>query len=290
VLSIPVSRLIRRAVLLAGLLFMALPTAPAREALVMGVFPRYGLRGTIEHFTPLADYLSRHLQRPVEVRSAPNFALFQQELERGAYDILHVNQYHYVRAHQRLGYEVIAMNEEGGRATIAGTLVVRGDSGITTVSQLRGRRIVFGGGERAMQSYIIATWLLREAGLGEGDYLEEFARSPVNAIFAAYFGQADAAGVGEPNLQKRIVTRRIDTAELRVLARGPALAHLPWAVRRDLPAALRQRIRSLLVNLRHSAQGRAVLKAAELTALRPATDADYDPHRRIIAQVLGEAY
>lgn len=277
-------------VLLGLLLLLGLVPAGAEETLIIGVFPRYGLRGTIEHFTPLAGYLAMQLRRPVEVRSAPSFALFEEALERGDYDIVHFNQYHYVRSHKYLGYEVIAMNEEGGRASVAGALIVRRDSGIETVAQLKGRHIVFGGGPRAMQSYVVATWLLRREGLQDGDYVQEFAGSPANAILTAYYGKSDAAGAGDVNLNKDVIRKRIETAELKILAQGPRLAHLPWAVSAALPVSLRRQIQSLLTTMHTTETGRQVLTAAELTALRPAQDRDYDPHRHIIRQVLGESY
>jgi phosphonate transport system substrate-binding protein len=47
---------------------------------------------------------------------------------------------------------------------------VRRDSGITEVSQLRGRTIIFGGGKDAMLSHIAPRFLLMQVGLKEGGF------------------------------------------------------------------------------------------------------------------------
>jgi phosphonate transport system substrate-binding protein len=206
------------------------------------------------------------------------------------YDIVHYNQYHYVRSYRDFDYRVIVMNEEFGESTIAGAISVRADSGIRTLADLKGKTVIFGGDRSAMQSYIVATYLLRRAGLKSGDYVEEFAKNPPNAHFAVYFRQADAAGVGDRIADLPAVRSKIEASQMRLIAVGERLAHLPWAVRGDLDPTLQEKIRTALLALRASAEGRAILKQAKLTGLVAASDKDFDPHRRIIATVFGENY
>jgi len=245
---------------------------------------------TIEIFTPMADYLSVKLKRKVTIVSTKNFEEFWNKVERRQFDIVHYNQYHYVRSHKEFGYKVILKNEEIGKSTIAGSLVIRKDSGITSVADLKGRKIIFGGGKHAMQSYIVATNLLRENGLGQNDYTEIFSNNPVNSILATYFGKAAAGGTGEKNISLKAVTNTINVDELRFLAIGERLAHLPWAVRDKLGERLKNEIQKLLFELNSFDEGKTILKTADLTALVKATDEEYDPYRKIISVVLSENY
>ena len=261
-------------------------TAP----LVMGVFPRKGFVHTLENFTPLAEYLSTELGRKVILQSARNFDSFWQGVEQRRYDLVHFNQYHYLRAKKDFGYEVIAKNEENHRSTMSGALFIRQDSGVKTLSDLRGKKIIFGGGRDAMQSYITPSYLLQQAGLNKDAYVTTFAESPMNALFATYFQQALAAGSADVNLELPMVKSRIDTAQFKILAKSEPLAHLPWAVKHELDATLKARLKILLIHLNESSQGRNVLQRASLTAIVSTEDSDYDPHRRIIKQVLGEDY
>lgn len=273
------------------LYFTCLPRLMAEAApLVMGVFPRKGFVHTLENFTPLAEYLSARLGRTILVKSGRNFDLFWQGVEQRRYDLVHFNQYHYVRAKKEFGYEVIAKNEENHQSTMSSVLVVRQDSGIETVVGLRGKKIIFGGGRDAMQSYIMATYLLQQSGLNQASYKTTFAESPLNALYATYYRQAAAAGSGDTNLELPLVTSRIDTSQFKILARSEPLAHLPWAVKHELAEPLKKQLKILLTQLDKTPQGQSVLKRANLTAIVGAADSNYNPHRRIIKQVSGEEY
>lgn len=281
----------------AAALLLSAPSAhAANEAtaqsapLVMGVFPRRSAKVTFKLFKPLANYLSKQLGRDVELRTAADFASFWEGVKRRDYDLVHYNQYHYLVSRRDFGYRVILRNEEAGYPTLAGTLVVRKDSGIKTLQDLKGKKIVFGGGKKAMMSYIAVRYLLQEAGLHHGDYIEAFAKNPPNAMFSVYHHQSDAAGCGDAVMRLKMVKERINTDELTYLLQGEQLPHLPWAVKDNLPDDLATKIQRLLADLKDSKEGRNLLKQARLTALLPAVDADFEPHRAIIEAVYGSDY
>ena len=143
---------------------------------------------------PMADYLGQRIGRKVNLVTAKNFDAFWKAVTERRYDIVHFNQYHYIRSAR--DYQVIAHIEEFGKSTIAGVLYVRKDSGITELSQLRGRTVIFGGGEDAMISYIANRYQFLQAGLKKDDFKSLFAVSPPNALLALSHRQADAAGAG----------------------------------------------------------------------------------------------
>jgi phosphonate transport system substrate-binding protein len=211
-----------------------LPQAgPPQAGLRLGVFPRRGAEATLEAFGPLARYLERRLGRPVALETSYDFRSFQDALATRPFDLLHSNQYHYVRAHAQQGYRAILKNRENGSGTLRAVILARRDSGIRALTDLRGQKVIFGGGRDAMVSYIAPTHLLREAGLAEGDYLSTFALNPPEACTALYFGQGAAAAVGEAACGLMPVKGRIDPGRFVTLAAGEPLAQLPWAVPGD---------------------------------------------------------
>lgn len=270
--------------------FILASAAPAASAdggpLVLGVFPRHKATETTTMYTPLAEHLTRHLGRKVTLVTSKDFESFWTGVSARRYDIVHYNQYHYVRSAQ--DYTVVAHAEEFGKDAVAGALFVRKDSGITRLEELRGRTIVFGGGRDAMLSYIAPMFLLMQAGLNEADFRSEFAVNPPNTLLALYHRQADAAGGGDILIDLPPVKNAIDAGELKVLAATEPLLFLPWAVKRTLPAKTREAIRSILVELDRDAAGRGVLKAARTTRLRKAQDRDYNPHRKMIDAVFSK--
>jgi len=258
-----------------------------KRPIILGVFPRRNIKITYKLFTPLAKYLSHRLDREVVLKTTKSFQEFWENVQQKKYDVVHFNQYHYIVSHKLFNYEVIAANKELDSETIAGSIIVRKDSGINSVSDLKGKTILFGGGRRAMQSYISATWLLREGGLQAGDYIEKFSINPPNTIISTYFKRADASGSGDSVMHLDNVRNRIDISELKFLAKTKQMTHLPWAVSDDLPVVLRTKIQHILTTLSTSAEGKAILKSARLSDILLATDSDFNEHRKIVKGVYG---
>jgi phosphonate transport system substrate-binding protein len=265
---------------------LAAPAAAAAEnGLTLGIFPRLHASETTTRYAPLAEYLTERLGRKVTLVTSRDLASFWQGIEEQRYDIVQCNPYHYIRAAKT--YQVIGHNKEFGKSTLAGVLYVRKDSNITSLAQLRGRTVLFGGGEDAMIGYIAPVYMLLQAGLKKEDFKTRFAVNPLNSVIGVYHKQADAGGSGDGAIEQPIVSSVINTDELTVLATSEQLLHLPWAVKRTMPAKLRDSIQSALIELDKTEGGRKVLKSAVLTGIGKAEDKDYDPHRRIINAVFG---
>jgi len=251
--------------------------------LTFGVFPRRNAVETTRMFTPMADRLSAELKRKVQLVTSRDFESFWTGVRERRYDIVHYNQYHYIRSSDF--YEVVAHIEEGGKKTIAGAIFVRKASGIKNLQDLRGRSVLFGGGEDAMIAYIANRYVMLQAGLKRDDFKPLFAVNPPNSIVALHFGQADAAGAGDGVLDLPVVRKAIDPVELVTLAESPQLLQLPIAVKRGMSAALRAQIEAVLLDLPNTEAGRQALKAAVMTGMGKARDKDYDPHRQMVQAV-----
>lgn len=273
---------------LAVLVAAAPRVGAADDSLVIGIFPRYNATETTTMYTSLADHLSERLGGTrVTVITSKDFESFWKGVEEQKYDLVHYNQYHHIRSART--YRVIAHAEEFGKSAVAGAIYVRKDSGITDISQLRGRTVIFGGGKDAMMSYIAPKFLMMRAGLKEGDFKTEFAVNPPNALLALFHKQADAAGGGDILIDLPVVRKAINTEELRILATTEPLLFLPWAVKRSMPAKQRDAIQAILTELDGSAAGKNVLKAAKTTRIGKAEDKDYTTHRRMTDAVFGTA-
>jgi phosphonate transport system substrate-binding protein len=289
--AVSLKRRSRRRWLLAApslLASLAIPPAVVRAAerpLIMGVFPRFHL--PVKRFMPMADYLGQRIGRRINLVTEKDFAAFWSAVTERRYDIVHYNQYHYIRSANN--YEVIAHIEEFGKSMISGAIYVRKDSGFTELSQLRKRTVMFGGGEDAMMSYIVNRYQLLQAGLRQDDFKSLFAVSPPNAVIALSHRQADAAGAGDGILRLQPVMDAVDVGALTTLALSTPLLQLPVAVKRGTPAELREAIQSALIDLKKTDAGRRVLASAMMTGMGKATDSDYDPHRAMVRAVFGSA-
>lgn len=253
----------------------------------MGVFPRRPVAKTHKFFKPLAEKLSKELGEPVKLIVEKNFKTFWKAVNSKKYDLVHYNQYHYLLSHKKNGYKVIAVNEEFNSKNIAGSLSVRTDSGINSVADLKGKTILFGGGKKAMGSYIAPTAALKKAGLVAGkDYTVKFSKNPPSAVIGVFNKAADAAGAGNVILKVKGVTKKIDVSQMKIVAESEPFIHLPWAVKGDLPQAKADKIQAVMTSLKSTDPG--ILKAARVTNFVKANNSDFAKVREIVKQVLGE--
>lgn len=268
---------------------MITTSLPTFAELSMGVFPRRPAAVTVKAFKPLASELSEALGEKVTLNISKNFREFWKNVQEGKYDIVHYNQYHYVKSHAEQGYNAIVTNEEMGSNKIAGALAVRVDSGINTIEDLRGKTILFGGGKKAMGSYIAPTAVLKKNGLIEGkDYTAKFAKNPPSAVIGVYNKAADAAGSGNVILKVKGVTSKIDASQMKILAESESFTHLVWAVKKDMPAEKAEKITEFMTSLKASNKGKMVLKSAKVTGFDKADQNEFTKVREIIEFATGE--
>jgi len=268
-----------------------LGSVPAVADINMGVFPRRPIAVTSKAFKPLAEKLSAVLGEKVNVVVAKNFKSFWKGVKNKEYDLVHYNQYHYLKSHKEFGYNVILANEEKGSKVIAGSLSVRTDSGINSIADLKGKTILFGGGKKAMGSYIAPTAVLKKAGLEAGkDYKVSFAKNPPSAVIGVYNNAAAAAGAGNVILKAGIVKKKTDVSKLKILGESETFVHLSWAVKGDMPADKVKKIQSTMTSLKNDDSGKAILKSAKVTGFYVVTDADFDKVKEITKYAIGEEY
>lgn len=264
-------------------MIMVFATQVVVADLAMGVFPRRGASDTVVAFAPLQDHLSSVLGEKVELRVFKDFDAFEKAFAARQLDIVHLNQMHYVEG-KAFGYRVFARNIEYGSDMIVGGLIVRKDSPYTSVKDLKGKKIVFGGNTKAMQSYIGPSFLLRQAGMKEGvDYSVEFAKNPPSAFLAVAVGAADAAGGATVLLKFREV--RPVAGDLRILAATDPLVQLSWAVGERVT---NEKVKVILNAMENAPAN--VRTAAKVDGWKKTEDSEYEAVRRLIESVTGKTY
>lgn len=269
--------------------FSQVSAEEANKVLTIGIFPRRDAKATVKLFKPMMDYLEKHLNRRIRFGTSKNYEMFWRGVESKTYDLVHYNPYDYMVSHKKYGYEVILRNKEFGEDSVKAAIVIRKDSGINTVEDLRGKTIALSS-KRAMISHIAAVYALMEKGLKPNEYKTLIVKNPPSAVFSVFHGKADAGGAGNVVSSLPIVTKQIDASQLTHLVEGEPLAHVTWAVKEGMPEPLKQQLKTLLMDLSKTPEGMGILKNAKVNALVEARNQDYDPHRRIVKAVLGEEY
>lgn len=252
------------------------PNKDASKKITMGIFPRRPAKATNKLFTPLAKYLESKLGVKVELLISKDFATYNERLNSGAFDLIHLNHLQYINIREKLGYDAIVMNEEFGTSKLKSAIFVGVDSSIKELKELKGKSIIFGGGKSAFISYIGAVKLLKEAGLTKDDYQISFAKNPPSALIALSRKQSDAAAAGNVVIKIPMLKKKGDDKKVKMLASSEDYPHLPWAVKNSMDKDLKTKIKESLLNLKNEPNGASILKSARVTGFNEADDKQYD--------------
>lgn len=167
-------------------------TASEKTPLVLGVFPYVTPVQLATFHTPLKDYLAKNLERPVTLVTAPDFMSFVDRTREGQYDMVLTAPHLGRLAEIRDGYSPVAQTSH----TVQGFFLVRKDSGINTITDLRGKSLMMA--QKVSIVYQMAEQTLRENGLVPGESVTIIeTRTHNNAIHAPLRGEADASVTGK---------------------------------------------------------------------------------------------
>lgn len=262
------------------------PTGVEKEAeaprldLTFGVYTTDKPTVMYRKFMPLVEATQEAMQRELKREVAIDFRIFKtyeearEALVAGTIDFARFGPASYVLAKQaNPDVALLAMETKNGKKTFQGHIVVREDSPIRSVAELRGKRFAFGDPTSTIGRYLAERELLAAglhgADLAKFDYLGRHDR----VFRAVELGDFDAGAVKSGTFAKLN-----EKQQLRVLASFDNVTK-PWVARAALPDEVRSALAAGLIGMRDP-QALAALKASSLVA---ASDEDYDVIRKSIA-------
>ncbi len=235
----------------------------------------------------LADRIGQRLERPVKLVVGRSFDQFQ----RGEADLGVICGLPYVwladrrpRPVEPLAAPVLAGARYGGRPVYYSDVVVRHDSPITCLEELRGRSWAYN--EPASHSgYTVTLYSLVRMGARPGffDRVIE-AGFHQRAIRLVHAGTVDAAAIDSQVLAIELRDHP-GLAGLRVVGSfGPSTIQ-PVVAARRLPSRLKDEVRELLVTLADDPAARPLLDYGVVERFAPVDDAAYDDIRAMLATI-----
>lgn len=252
------------------------------QRLTLAVLPSQVPPHNYNIWVPLAEHLAGKIGIPVKLTTSNAYEKYLGEVLTNTPELAFVNGLQYLTAHRDGGYEAFVAPAQ----RMTGRIIVRIDSPIKTIGDLRGKTIAFLP-PSAMPGHLQPKAFLLDHGLAAGqDYRIVEVENHNLSINAVVVGRVDAGATGVTPFE----TMPNETkAKLRILAETPPQSPPVIAVRRDLVPTLKEAIAEALLALDAGTKGRAVLAPLGWKKMIRVTDADYDITREF-ARKLGLRY
>lgn len=231
----------------------------SQKPLIFGVAPFMSPVALVKRMSPLRDYLSKSLNRPVIIETTKDAKEYVPRALEGRYDlILGSPTFSLMMADSGL-YDVRLTQDR----PMTGHLVVLADSSVKTVEDLRGKKI----GTPPEAGFLgqLSQIYFEQLGLGGNKVIEiHHFHSHNDAISALRLGETQAsfiAGFMEQHLNDKGI-------KVRTIVRSPEYPGLTVLTSSRLEADLVTKITDALLQLGKSDEGREILQSIAMPSFR----------------------
>lgn len=229
----------------------------------------------------LAEMIQEKTGLVVEANVGTNFAAVREAMGAGQVHIGWLNTFNYILAHEKYGVDVALVTERYGLTTYTGILIVRADSGITSLDDLKGKTMCWVDAN-STSGYIIPNIMLKANGIDpETDFAKTVeAGSHNNVVAAVYNGDCDV-GACYSDARSSIEADFPDVKEkVIILATTTDIPNDGVDFIKDFPQDLRDKIVTALLEIAETEEGAAALETIySISGLQRADDSFYDAFR-----------
>lgn len=262
------------------------PGQPGFNEYIFAVHPLLNPERLFSTYAPLADYLSTHMPGVrFRLEASRNLEDFERKIVAGSVHFILCNQRQLMIAIKH-GYKVFGKMADD--AEHYGIILLRTDSGIEKISDLKGKKISYPA-VNAMAATMMPQYYLHTHGLDVSRDIESvYAGSYEAAILSVYHGLT-AAGTTWPVPWRKFQEAHPEIAsKLVVKWRTEALPNNGVAVRADVPDEVTAKVADLLFQMREDAAGRKILDAIPVSGFERANAETYASTRDFLRRFSSE--
>ena len=250
------------------------PAEPVKPIYHLAVHPLHNPIKLAEAYQPLIEYLNQQISDVhFQLEASRDYQAYEAKFRAREPEFLLPNPWHTLEA-MKVGYHVIAM--AGDAEDFKGIFIVRKDSGIQSPTDLKGKVVSYPS-HTALAACIMPQYFLHTHGIDiNHDIKNRYVGSQESSIMNAYLGESAAGATWPPPWRLFQKDHPMQAAELKVAWETPSLMNNSVMVRDDLPTAIRDNVRTKLLALAETDNGRAILARMETAEFHPADDSSYD--------------
>jgi phosphonate transport system substrate-binding protein len=245
------------------------------DVFILGIHPLHNPERLLEFFGPIADYLSNNVEGvSFKIEASRNYAAFDEKLYGGKFHFALPNPYQTINSLQH-GYQVFAKMADD--ENFRGIIIVRKDSNITKVADLKGQSVSFPA-PTALAATMLPQYFLQKNGLNVMQDIDiKYVGSQESSIMNVMLGNTIAGATWPPPWRTLSKERPKLAEEMEIIWETPSLPNNSLVARKDIDQLIVNQVKALLITLHQEPQGKVWLAKMELSKFEAADNETYAP-------------
>lgn len=246
-----------------------------KKEFIFGIHPLHNPKRLHEVFGPIIKYLSNNIMTVnFKLEASRNYAAFDEKLYARKFHFALPNPYQTINAFKH-GYTVFGKMSDD--KNFRGIFLVRKDSGITDITDLKGQAVSFPA-PTALAATMMPQYYLQSHGLNVMKDIDiRYVGSQESSIMHVMLGNTIAGATWPPPWRALSKERPKLAKELKVIWQTETLPNNSLIVRNDVDKETLRQVKKLLLNLHNVNEGKEWLKKMELSRFEDATNQTYQP-------------
>ena len=244
---------------------------------------------TLDRFVPFTRYLSEKLGVAFEPVAIDTIN-FMKEID--SLDFTHTNSLLYIMLQRFHGVDILAAEKKGSLAHLSqGVIIVKKDSPIKTISDLKGKTMIFGP-SLAPTGFMSQIDLLQQNSIDPEEDLA-FYTIPSGSFkhekvaYGVLFDKYDAGALPIDDIEVMAAAGRIDPEEFRIIDKGEPIPYCNFGVTQKVDDAFAKKFKKAVLDLTDDdtvevdGEKVKVLKTALVDGYVDITDEDFNSVREL---------
>jgi len=250
-----------------------------QRPLYIGFIPQGNAVFMVKKWQPLADYLAKELDMPVEMVFRRSYREIITALSNAEIDVCLTGSFVYVQTREETNIRPLVRRKKYGSDLYHSIVVVRKDSQINSLKDLQGKKFAFTD-EDSTAGYLLPVAMMRQRGISDPErYFSEviYTGNHDSALLAVHTCSVD--GVALSTTRWRPENPKVK--ELKIIWKSEPVPLGPFSVRGGLDKDLAQRIEEAFLKIGKTPETRDLSDHIQIEGFEEASDIDYDIIRRV---------